>query len=217
MLDDVEMPISQVDGQRTFRSDSTKARTGPISKWMMGSSHLTMRQRGLDSGLLSAPSSPEGRPSLMKTIAKIAIGIVLGCVLLIGGCVAVVGGVASEVDREMKKEAKESTTGKQAGSDAGNGGTAKNVVGNWTIENMGQVKFAEEYGSFKTIPLKVRNNSDEADSPWFEIRLTDAKGDLVATFDCIGDEFEPDQGGNVDCSTLDDFAKFKDWELKDAF
>lgn len=152
----------------------------------------------------------------MKTIAKIAIGIVLGCVLLIGGCAVLVGGVANEVDKEMKKDAKESTTGKQSDSDAGSK-TAKNVVGNWTIENMAQVKFSEEYGSFKTIPLKVRNGSDEPDSPWFEIRLTDAKGDLVATFDCIGDEFEPDQGGNVDCSTLDDFTKFKDWELKDAF
>ncbi|GAA5118354.1 hypothetical protein GCM10023339_30780 [Alloalcanivorax gelatiniphagus] len=153
----------------------------------------------------------------MKTVGKIVLGIVIAGVLLIGGCAVLIGGVANEVDKEMKKDAQESTTGKQSGSGEGGKNAAKNVVGNWTIENMGQVKFTEEYGSFKTIPLKVRNGSDEPDSPWFEIRLTDAKGDLVATFDCIGDEFEPDQGGNVDCSTLDDFTTFKDWELKDAF
>ena len=154
----------------------------------------------------------------MKTVGKIVLGIVIAAVLLIGGCAALIGGVASSVDEEMKKEAKESTTGKQSGDgSSASSGSAKNVVGNWTIENMKAVKFTEEYGSFKTIKLKVRNNTEEADSPWFEIRLTDAQGDLVATFDCIGDEFEPGQGGNVDCSTLDDYAKFKSWELKDAF
>ncbi|CAB4940394.1 unannotated protein [freshwater metagenome] len=154
----------------------------------------------------------------MKTIVKIGLGIVLGFVLLIGGCAALIGGAASEVDKQMKEEAKESTSGKQSvASSDDKKSAAKNVIGNWTIENFNSIKFTEEYGSFATIPLKVRNSSDEADSPWFDIRLTDKRGDLVAEFTCIGNEFEPGQGGTVDCSTLDDFGPFKDWEIKDAF
>lgn len=40
----------------------------------------------------------------MKTVMKIVLAGVILLVLSVGGCVALVGGVASEVDKEMKKE-----------------------------------------------------------------------------------------------------------------
>lgn len=153
----------------------------------------------------------------MKTVGKIVLGIVIAAVLLVGGCTAFLGAALDDSDTAKDTSA---SSGKQSGDSSGDKAsksTAENVVGNWTIENFNAIKFTEEYGSFKNVPLQVRNTSDGADSPWFEIRLTDKKGDLVASFDCIGDEYEAGQGGKVDCSTLDDFAPFADWEIKNAF
>jgi len=118
----------------------------------------------------------------------------------------------------------DASTGKQGSSGSESKGGKKqaakpndpSVVGNWKIENMKSLRFTEEYGMFKSVDLKVRNVSDEPDTPWFEIRLTNKAGDLVASYDCIGDEYEPKQGGTVDCSSFDDFGPFADWELKNA-
>jgi len=40
----------------------------------------------------------------MKTTSKIALGIVLGFVLLIGSCAAIVGGAAGEIDKEVTSQ-----------------------------------------------------------------------------------------------------------------
>lgn len=40
----------------------------------------------------------------MKTVGKIALGIILASVLLIGGCVALLGGAANEVSKELDKD-----------------------------------------------------------------------------------------------------------------
>ena len=147
---------------------------------------------------------------------KVILGVVIGGVLLIGGCMAIVGGAANEVAKEMDKSS-EASSGKQSSDGSSNAkSNDPSVVGNWKIENMKQIKFAEEYGMFATVSLKVRNVSDDADTPWLAIRLTDKKGDLVAEFDCIGDEYEPGQGGTVRCSSLDDYAPFAEWEVKNA-
>lgn len=94
-------------------------------------------------------------------------------------------------------------------------GDAKGDVGNWDILN--EPKFGKEFGTFKTVDLKVKNVSDEDDEPWLEIRLTNKAGDLVATFDCIGDTVEPGQSTTLDCTSLDDYAAFDDYEIKNAF
>lgn len=112
-----------------------------------------------------------------------------------------------------------------SGRQGGKGSSAKankakadpSVIGNWKIENFKTLQFGEQYDMFKSVKLNVRNVSDETDSPWLEIRLTNKKGDLVASYDCIGDEYEPGQGGPLDCSSLDDFAPFTEWEIKNAF
>lgn len=41
----------------------------------------------------------------MKTIFKIAAGILVACMVLIGGCVALVGGAANEVQKDSDKTA----------------------------------------------------------------------------------------------------------------
>jgi hypothetical protein len=40
----------------------------------------------------------------MKTVLKVALGMVLGMVVLVAGCAALVGGAANEVDKELKRE-----------------------------------------------------------------------------------------------------------------
>jgi len=139
---------------------------------------------------------------------KRAVLLALASTILIAGC--------SLPEEEASSGKQSSGKGGRSSSESAKKSNDPSVVGNWKIENMKQIKFTEEYGSFASINLKVRNVSDETDSPWFEIRLTDKSGDLVASYDCIGDEYEPGQGGSVGCSTFDDFGPFADWEIKNA-
>lgn len=41
----------------------------------------------------------------MKTVLKVALGILLACVILIGGCAALIGGAANEVQEESDRSA----------------------------------------------------------------------------------------------------------------
>ncbi|QNN53182.1 hypothetical protein [Nocardioides mesophilus] len=91
---------------------------------------------------------------------------------------------------------------------------AGNTVGNWTILN--KPKFGQEYGMFKSVDLRVQNTSDSEDDPWLEIRLTNGN-DLVTTFDCIGQTVRPGETTTLECSSLDDFRKFTDYEILNAF
>ena len=89
-----------------------------------------------------------------------------------------------------------------------------NVVGNWEILN--EPKFGREFGTFKTVDLRVKNVSDSEDEPWLEIRLT--KGDnLVTTFDCIGDTVRAGERTTLECFSGDDYRKFTDYEILNAF
>ncbi|GAA4803306.1 FxLYD domain-containing protein [Nocardioides caeni] len=105
----------------------------------------------------------------------------------------------------------EESTGKK---DAGE--SAAGEVGNWDIVTDPVFK-KDSLGTFATTKIKVKNVSDDNDTPWFEIRLTDKAGDLVATYDCIGDEVEPGQQAQIECISTDEFAQFKDYEIKNAF
>jgi hypothetical protein len=89
------------------------------------------------------------------------------------------------------------------------------VVGNWDILNKPQPK--SEYGMFGTFNLKVRNNSDDADTPFLDVRLTNKAGDLVTAYTCAGDEIEPGQKATVQCFSTDDYAKWTDYEIKNSF
>lgn len=42
----------------------------------------------------------------MKTVLKIAAGVVIGCTILIGGCTALIGGAANEASKALDKESK---------------------------------------------------------------------------------------------------------------
>ena len=139
---------------------------------------------------------------------KRAVLLALASTILIAGC--------SLPEEEASSGKQSSGKGGRSSSESAKKSNDPSVVGNWKIENMKQIKFAEEYGMFATVSLKVRNVSDDADTPWLAIRLTDKKGDLIAEYDCIGDEYEPGQGGTVRCSSLDDYAPFADWEIKNA-
>ncbi len=151
----------------------------------------------------------------MGTVLKIVLGIVLSAILLVGGCAVIVGGAANEVAKDQAKSDSESVGG--SSSKTADKVTEEGVIGNWKISNMDQLKFTEEFGYFKSVDLKIRNVSKEADSPWLEIRLTNKKKDLVATYTCIGDEYEPGQGGTLGCSSTDKFGPFTDWEIKNQF
>lgn len=107
-------------------------------------------------------------------------------------------------------------SGEDDGSKSGDAqGGAKGEIGNWDILN--EPRFGKEFGMFKTVNLKVKNVSDEEDEPWLEIRLTNKKGDLVATFNCVGDTLEPGQTTTLECGSTDDYAPFADYEIKNAF
>lgn len=41
----------------------------------------------------------------MKTVVKVALGIILACVILIGGCVALIGSAATDVQEDSDKTA----------------------------------------------------------------------------------------------------------------
>lgn len=41
----------------------------------------------------------------MKTVVKVALGILLACAVLIGGCVALIGGAANEVQKDSDRTA----------------------------------------------------------------------------------------------------------------
>lgn len=108
-----------------------------------------------------------------------------------------------------------SSDGEESGGKKGADKSAKGDVGNWDI--VGEPNFGKEFGMFKNVKLTVKNVSDSDDEPWLEIRLTNKGGDLVTTFDCIGDTVEPGQKTTLDCSSLDDYAPFSDYEIKNAF
>ena len=91
----------------------------------------------------------------------------------------------------------------------------KNVVGNWQIKNMPKFK-RDPFDMFATVKLKVKNVSDSEDEPWLEIRLTRGKT-LVTTFDCIGQTVRPGETTILDCESFDDYAKFTEYEIKNAF
>jgi hypothetical protein len=105
----------------------------------------------------------------------------------------------------------EETQGKK-----GSGDSAKGEVGNWDILTA-RPEFKKEFGMFSTVKLKVKNVSGSEDEPWLEIRLTNKAGDLVTTYDCIGDTVEAGQSTTLECSSLDDWAPFTDYEIKNAF
>ena len=105
-------------------------------------------------------------------------------------------------------------------SAGGKGGENRNAdspgeVGKWGILN--EPQFGQEFGMFKSVKLEVRNVSDSDDEPWLEIRLTNKKGDLVTTYDCIGETVEPGQKTTLDCSSLDDYAEWSDYKIQNAF
>lgn len=89
------------------------------------------------------------------------------------------------------------------------------VVGNWDILN--KPKVAEEFGMFGTMKLNVRNNSDDTDQPFLDVRLTNKAGDLVTVYTCSGDEIEPGQKATVECFSTDDYAAWTDYEIKNTF
>lgn len=101
------------------------------------------------------------------------------------------------------------------GSKDEKGGGGSGEVGNWDI--LTKPQFGQQYGMFDTVKIKVKNVSDSEDEPWLEIRLTNKKGDLVTTFDCIGRTVEPGQTTTLECSSLDDYAAFTDYEIRNAF
>lgn len=137
----------------------------------------------------------------MGKVLKIVGGVVV--VLVVLGAIAGGGG-----DSETPvKGAVESSAGEAPAADA-------NVVGNWEILN--EPKFRREMGMFTTVDLRVRNVSDSEDEPWLEIRLT--KGDnLVTTFDCVGDTVRAGERTTLECFSGDDYRKFTDYEILNAF
>ncbi|GAA3820419.1 hypothetical protein [Nocardioides panacisoli] len=104
----------------------------------------------------------------------------------------------------------EESTGKQKDSSK----SAPGDVGNWDILN--KPTFGTEYGTWKIVDLKVKNVSKEDDEPWLEIRLTNKKNDLVATFDCVGNTVNPGQTTTLQCSSMDKVAPYTDYEIKNA-
>jgi hypothetical protein len=106
-------------------------------------------------------------------------------------------------------DADEETAGKHKAGDG-----APGEVGNWNILN--EPKFGKQYGMFDTVKIDVKNVSASEDEPWLEIRLTNKAGDLVTTFDCLGDTVEPGQKTTLKCSSFDDYAPFADYEIKNA-
>lgn len=162
-------------------------------------------------------------------LKKILIGIV--ALFVIGGIFSSLGGgEESSADDTITATADEDATSEEAAEDSEKDSVeptkaekraakkaekqAENTIGNWYIMN--KPKFGEQYGMFDTVDLKVKNVSDSEDEPWLEIRLTKGN-ELVTTFDCIGRTVEAGQVTTLECSSLDDYRDFTDYEIQNAF
>lgn len=131
----------------------------------------------------------------MKTVMKIALGIVLACVLLIGGCMALLGGVANEVDKELKEEAENDRPKPVAvGKAFTHDGYA--VAGGWKVTK-------DALGSADITGMKVTNSKDERNV--IQFTFTFVKGDeVLGEVECNGGELEPGQKKVMDCFSTDD-------------
>lgn len=115
-------------------------------------------------------------------------------------------------------ETEPESTGKQTDSSSEEKTDAakdKNTIGNWKLLNKPKIKKGQ-FGTFANVKLKVRNISDSEDEPWLEIRVTRGKN-LVTTFDCIGRTIRPDETTTLDCSSMDNYKKWTEYEVKNAF
>lgn len=90
----------------------------------------------------------------------------------------------------------------------------KNVLdGQWKVTNVPGKDIGSEYGMFKNVKVTVENVGDGADSPWLELVLTNGN-EVVTVYDCMGDELAPGQTQQVECISLDDYAKYTKVEVR---
>lgn len=146
------------------------------------------------------------------------LGVLVILSIIFGGGAS--GGSDTGGDNSVTGSQSASSSDDQAVSDSTSDETTSapkpkgNVVGNWLILTK-HPKFGKEYGMFKTVKIDVKNISDSEDEPWLEIRLT--KGNrLVTTFDCLSNTVRPGEVTTLDCSSMDDYAPFTKYEIKNA-
>lgn len=131
----------------------------------------------------------------MKTIMKIALGVVLAMVLMIGGCMALLGGAANEIDKEIQKEEandkpKPVAVGKAFTHDD------YEVEAGWKVTR-------DALGSADIEGLKVTNAKDQREV--IQFTFTFVKGnEVLGKVECNGGELEPGQKKVMDCLSLDD-------------
>lgn len=175
------------------------------------------------SGAPQPESNRKSWPARHKFLTAIGVIIVLG---IIGSATgggssedtantAVTGSTSDDTASSTPTEEAATAPEDDATTQAPAAKPAGNVIGNWAILTK-HPKFGEAYGMFDSVKIDVKNISDSEDEPWLEIRLT--KGNrLVTTFDCIGQTVRPGEVTTLDCSSMDDYAPWTDYEIKNAF
>lgn len=130
----------------------------------------------------------------MKTILKIAVGIILAVGLLAVGCVALIGGAANEIDKEIKEE-EANDKPKPVAAGAAFTHDDFDVAAGWKVA-------AEQFGGTTIKGLRVTNNADEARHA--QLTFTFVKGqENLGEIECSSNELQPGQSSRMDCFSFD--------------
>lgn len=149
-------------------------------------------------------------PKKSRKTLWIILGIIFGLMILTcGGCLAVTGAFFNEVDKAIEEEEKnDEPTEVEPGAAFEH--DDYEIDAGWRIAE-------DEFGDYTLDGLRITNTSDDARAPWLD--FTVYKGnELLGTIDCLGDELQPGDVAEVDCSSGDDWNEDYDTvKVADAF
>jgi hypothetical protein len=150
------------------------------------------------------------------TLRNVLLVLLALSILFIGGCLALVGTAVNEVDKEIKRSQAEDTL--PGGPDNPleiTPGESFEVYGfkyqaGWELRE-------DVIGDAEIVGLKFKNERDEADSLFADVRITKGN-ELVAEITCTSDEAEIGQIVTVTCISTDDMpADYDKITIQDTF
>ena len=173
----------------------------------------------------------------MKSVLKIALGVVLGMILLFAGCTAIVGSALSSEEgqsivEDSIQDAQDLSDGGSTSVDSGDdsGNDSGSEAGESTTE-VAKGKKKASVGDFRVTGLQVtddglgdfalrfraENTSDSPSIAFFSATLL-RNDRIVGTADCAGggaNEIAPGSTTTVECVSLDKFTeKYDDVQIE---
>lgn len=127
----------------------------------------------------------------MKTVMKIALGVVLAFVLLIGGCMALIGGAANEIDKSIKED---------------------------TAAAMSDVKLTD-CGGYDVLDgpkakVQIKNSGDAVQDYYVEVTFYDKDENTLGTGNASIENLKPGKTWKGDVTSLDQVKPHVDFTCK---